>query len=136
MAPRTKRTMWRSIGTTISGSVRLQPDLAIAIVFVLALAGCSKPANTPAKASPTYTLRQVELPNLSRAAPSVQQQLRDGYDALRKKIDAPSVSSDDLAAAYGQMGMLFMAAEYRDEAESALLNAQTFNPRDARWPYY
>ena len=29
-----------------------------------------------------------------------------------------------------------MAAEYRGEAESALLDAQTFNPRDARWPYY
>src|SRR5438477_12777198 len=34
------------------------------------------------------------------------------------------------------MGMLLMAAEYRGEAESALLNAQTFNPRDPRWPYY
>jgi tetratricopeptide (TPR) repeat protein len=126
--------MWRSIGTTISGSVRLQPDLAIVVVLVLA--GCSKPAEAPAHSSPTYTLRQVELPDVSHAAASVQQQLRDGYAALKKKIDAPSASSEELGLAYGQMGMLLMAAEYRGEAEAALLNAQTFSPRDARWPYY
>src|SRR5712675_1885477 len=34
------------------------------------------------------------------------------------------------------MGMLLMASEFRGEAESALLNAQTFTPRDPRWPYY
>ena len=126
--------MWRSTGTTIFGSVRLQPDLVIALV--LTLTGCSKPADAPAKTSPTYTLRQVELPSLSRAAPSVQQQLRDGYASLKKKIDAPSTSPDELAVAYGQMGMLLMAAEYRGEAEAALLDAQTFNARDPRWPYY
>jgi len=32
--------------------------------------------------------------------------------------------------------MLLLAAEYRDQAESAFLNAQTFSPRDPRWPYY
>jgi tetratricopeptide (TPR) repeat protein len=105
------------------------------LVAALAISGCSKP-EAPARPAPTYTLREVSLPDLSHAAPSVQQQLRDGYAALKKKIDAPATPSDELGAAYGQMGMLLLAAEYRGEAESALLNAQTFSPRDPRWPYY
>jgi tetratricopeptide (TPR) repeat protein len=115
--------MWRSIGTWICGSV-------------IAFAGCSKPADAPAKPSPTHTPRQVELPDLSHAAASVQTQLRDGYATFKKKVDAPSASADELGAAYGQMGMLLLAAEYRGEAEAALLSAQTFSPRDPRWPYY
>ena len=81
-------------------------------------------------------MRSVTLPDLSHAAPSVQQQLKDGYAALQAKVNATSTPPDEMAAAYGQMGMLLMAAEYRGEAESALLNAQTFNARDPRWPYY
>src|SRR5436190_2612073 len=103
MERRKRKQMWRSIGTWISGRV---------ILVALALAGCSKPADAPPP-SPTYTLRQVELPDVSRAATSVQQQLREGYATLKKKIDAPSASPDELGAAYGQMGMLLMAAEYR-----------------------
>jgi tetratricopeptide (TPR) repeat protein len=55
---------------------------------------------------------------------------------LEKKLNAAMTPPADLGAAYGQMGMLLMAAAYRDEAESALLAAQTFSPRDPRWPYY
>ena len=103
--------------------------------FVVFLVAACSPKPEPPK-SPTYTLRKVTLPDLSHAVASVQQQLRDGYAALQKKLDAPNTPPEELGAAYGQMGMLLMAAEYRDEAESALLNAQTFNPRDPRWPYY
>jgi len=109
--------------------------IPIAIVIALAFAACSSKPEAP-KPSPTYTLRKVTLPDLSHAAPSVQQQLRDGYTALQKKVDGSATPPEELGAAYGQMGMLLMAAEYRGEAESALLNAQTFSPRDPRWPYY
>src|SRR5512138_1855841 len=145
MARLKKRAMWRSIGTstshnvetTITAELAKHADLLSSVVasfssralralrssscgvvcIGLALTGCSKPADAPTKQSPTYKLRQVELPDLSHAVPSVQQQLRDGYTALKKRIDAPSASPDELALAYGQMGMLLMAAEYRGEAE-------------------
>lgn len=117
--------MFRSIAT------RRFADVALVCALV---AGCSK-SDAPAK-SPTYTLRNVSLPDLGHAAPSVQQQLRDGYAALQAKVNGASTPADELAAAYGQMGMLLMAAEFRVEAESALLNAQTLNTRDPRWPYY
>ncbi len=119
--------MWRSIGIRRLSSA--------ACLLALAAACSSKPA-PPAKSAPTYTLRKVTLPDLSHAAPSVQQQLRDGYASLQKKVDGAATPPAELGDAYGQMGMLLMAAEYRSEAESAFLNAQTFTPRDPRWPYY
>ncbi len=122
--------------TTGIPRVHLQVDLVIAVCLLTLAPACTQKPQTPVKPSPTYTLRKVELPDLSHAVPSVQKQLRDGYAALKQKIDAPSSSPDELGLAYGQMGMLLMAAEYRDQAESALLNAQTFAPRDGRWPYY
>jgi tetratricopeptide (TPR) repeat protein len=76
------------------------------------------------------------LPDLSHATPSVQDQLREGYRALTRTIETPGTSPSDLGEAYGRMAMLLMAAEYRDEAESAYLNAQTLSPNEARWPYY
>jgi tetratricopeptide (TPR) repeat protein len=133
----------------VISSVRLQPDVrlradttAMLLLTMFLAAGCgSKDAattNAPAPAKPvsTYTLRKVTLPDLSHATPSVQQQLRDVYASLQKKVDAANTPTAQLALAYGQMGMMFMAAEYREEAEAALLDAQTFNPRDGRWPYY
>src|SRR5437763_15632877 len=116
--------MWRSIGTAPSSSVDLQDwlrtDLKACTTCVLVvIAACSSKPAAPAKASPTYTLRKVTLPDLSHAAPSVQQQLRDGYARLEAKINGAATPTEELGGAYGQMGMLLMAAEYRGEAESA-----------------
>src|SRR5579871_946738 len=119
---------------SIFGDVGLKPPLVLAVCLLTVAFACTKEPQAPVKPSPTYTLRKVELPDLSHAVPSVQKQLRDGYAALKQKVDASSSSPDELGLAYGQMGMLLMAAEYRDQAEAALLNAQTFAPRDARWP--
>ena len=127
-------------------SVRLQPDVrlkadATVVLLLLFMGACSSKPEAPAPAKPSppssaYTLRKVTLPDLSHAAPSVQQQLRDVYASLQRKIDGTSTPTDQLALAYGQMGMILMAAEYNNEAEAALLDAQTFNSRDPRWPYY
>jgi len=66
----------------------------------------------------------------------VKAQLRDGYASLTRTTGAPNATPAERAAAYGRMGMLFMAAEYRDEAERCLLAAQALAPDDRRWPYY
>jgi tetratricopeptide (TPR) repeat protein len=75
-------------------------------------------------------LRRVVLPDLSHVTAPVQSQLRDGYAALN------DASPTTLGEAYGRMGMLLMAAEFRNEAESAFLNAQALAPTQFRWPYY
>src|SRR5215472_6964561 len=111
MERRKRRAMWRSISTQrcddVSSDIRAcsagRPrrrgpcgPLSSAIFFVLALVGCSKPEAPAKPAAPTYTLREVTLPDLSHAVPTVQQQLRDGYATLKKKIDAPTTPADEL----------------------------------------
>jgi tetratricopeptide (TPR) repeat protein len=103
-----------------------------AAVIVLFAACRSQVAHAPAGEG----LGAVSLPDLSAASGRVQAQLHRQYDALTAKTARPDVARADLATAYGEMGMLLMAAEYRDAAEACLLNAQTLARDVARWPYY
>jgi tetratricopeptide (TPR) repeat protein len=117
---------------------------AIALTLLLPLAGCGSNTNSaaPATVAPPSspvdraTLRMVSLPDLSRLDAPVQKQLREGYAALTAKTGQASISDNDLGLAYGEMGKLLMAAEYRDGAEPAFLNAEALMPADRRWPYY
>ena len=42
----------------------------------------------------------------------------------------------ELGDAYGELGLILMAAEYCEAAASCYLTAQALVPDDARWPYY
>jgi tetratricopeptide (TPR) repeat protein len=106
--------------------------VSVSVVIPLAGVGCTRRSRDTERAA----LRPVALPDLSRASESVKAQLRDGYASLTRTIEAPSATSTEGAAAYGRMGMLLMAAEYRDEAEACLLDAQSLASGDVRWPYY
>jgi tetratricopeptide (TPR) repeat protein len=66
----------------------------------------------------------------------VRLQLRERYTSLTRTIQDTHASSGDLAQAYGGMGELLMAAEYREEPEACFLNAERLAPNDFRWPYY
>jgi tetratricopeptide (TPR) repeat protein len=83
-----------------------------------------------------HRLHEVALPDLSQVEDSVQAQLRDRYASLLARQADRASASGDLAIEYGEMGMLLMAAELRDSAEAALLNARALAPHDMRWPYY
>ena len=80
--------------------------------------------------------RPVSLPDVSRAADSVQEQLRARYASLKLTADNSNTPAAVLGNEYGEMGKLLMAAEYRDAAEPCFLNAQALMPSDIRWPYY
>jgi tetratricopeptide (TPR) repeat protein len=102
---------------------------------VLALL-CSIVAATCTRGQPSKAaLMPVALPDLSAAAPSVQRQLQEEYAALPGRTTG-AIAPDDRAAAYGHMGVLLMAAEFRQAAIPYLVNAQRLAPRDSRWPYY
>lgn len=81
-------------------------------------------------------LQPVALPDLSRVDRAVQAQARERYAALTGKMQRADTPIDDLASAYGALGMLLQAAEYYDAAEPCYLNAQTLAPNEVRWPYY
>jgi tetratricopeptide (TPR) repeat protein len=81
-------------------------------------------------------LRAVSLPDVSHVEPSVRTQVLERAALLSSTIDRAGIPASDLAAAYGEMGKLLMAAEQVEAAESCYLNAQTLAPGDRRWPYY
>ena len=101
--------------------------IALVCALTLVAAAC---------ASPRRNLQPVVLPDLSRLDASVQSQVRERYERLKRAIDDRSAPVEALAAAYGEFGMVMQAAEYFDAAEPAYLNAQTLNRDDVRWPYY
>ena len=68
-------------------------------------------------------------------ASAVQQQMRDGYATLTQARSRGAASSD-LAAAYGRMGKLPLAAEIYDVARLCFENAQLLVPADDQWSYY
>jgi tetratricopeptide (TPR) repeat protein len=82
------------------------------------------------------SLLPVSLPDLSRVDQAVQVQARTRYETLTRQMKTPGTPDVELAAAYGQYGMLLQAAEYYDAAEPAYLNAQALAPNEMRWPYY
>jgi len=86
--------------------------------------------------SPAINLQPVELPDLTRMAPSAQKQIRERHAALIALAQNAATPTFDLSNAYGEMGKLLMAAQYGDAAERCFLNAQTLNTSDYRWPYY
>lgn len=109
-------TIWRTI---LPGGV-----LAACILF-----GCE----SPRVAVDDAEILPVTLPDLSGMHESVQAQLRDAHRAVES---GASSRPDELADAYGHLGMLLMAGEYFDAAEACLLNARQLAPRRFRWAYY
>src|SRR5919109_3886944 len=80
--------------------------------------------------------RHLALPDVSRLATSVQAQLRERHSALMAKLGYRTTPAEELDDAYGELGLILMAAEYYEAAASCFLTAQALVPDDARWPYY
>jgi tetratricopeptide (TPR) repeat protein len=101
-----------------------------ALLFALA-------CGTPRAPSPESRVqeRALSMPDSSGAAPAVQTQLRDAYAGLQQKLATGSMGGER-AAAYGDMGKLFLATEYLDAAETCFADAQVLQGEDLRWPYF
>ncbi|MGH8631384.1 MAG: tetratricopeptide repeat protein, partial [Burkholderiales bacterium] len=104
----------------------------IGALIVMSVA-CGSDEEKPALPAPT--LQVVSLPDISSAAASVQAELREKHTSLQAAIKNPGPGAE-LAGAYGEMGKLFIAAEYLDAAEVCFVNARTLAQTDMRWPYY
>jgi tetratricopeptide (TPR) repeat protein len=98
---------------------------------VLALALLAGPACAPARIERST----IALPDLSRSPASVRAQLTRAHREFQAHLDVQDASSTELGQAYGEMGRLFMAAEYYDAAARCLVRAHDFQPDETRWPY-
>jgi tetratricopeptide (TPR) repeat protein len=67
---------------------------------------------------------------------SVQRQIRAAHDTALARTADGGTPPAELADAFGELGKILLAADYRDAAEPCLLNAQALAPGDHRWPYY
>jgi tetratricopeptide (TPR) repeat protein len=109
--------------------------IVTACVVVTLSVACGE-SKAPASAVARPALRAVSLPDISSAAEPVQQQLRERFSLLQAAINRAAAPPADLAAAYGEMGKLFIVAEYYDAAETCFVNAAALAPREMRWPYF
>ena len=112
-----------------TGAARTARRLGLA---VLAVAACALTACGAGDAG-APDLLPVELPDLDAAHPSVRSQVQAARAALD---EARGGSAAERGAAYGRLGLLLMAGEYRAAAEPGLLNAVRLLPREFRWTYY
>ena len=110
---------------------------AIGAVLVAALAcasvGCRSDRRDTADARPG--LQAVSLPDLSSAAVPVQERIRTRFDSLQTALGRADVPPAELANAFGELGRLFVAAEFYDYAQACLVNAQLLRPGEMQWPY-
>lgn len=118
---------------------------AIALAGLIPIAACDSAGGTSPVVSSDASvlmppdglgLRAVTLPDFSRMESPARDQMQARFSALRARVENSPAASPDLAAAYGAMGTLLMAATYLEAAESCFLNAQALAPDDRRWPYY
>ena len=96
-------------------------------------AGSVAPA---ARASQDQGLQTVALPDVGRLHPAVRQQLGEAYRSLLAVARDPAAPPHARGEAYGELGMLFMAADLLQHAEQCLGNAQVLAPAEFRWRYY
>ena len=118
-----------------------------ALLLVLAVLGgaCTR-SDERASASPglepshasgaTEALRPVPLPALAGLRGPVQDQVRERFAVLEQRSASPGTQDVELGAAYGELGLILMAAEHERPALSSFVNAMVLAPTDPRWPYY
>jgi tetratricopeptide (TPR) repeat protein len=94
------------------------------------------PAAAQAAKPGAQELLPVTLPDLSGVHATVQKQLRDAHAAVVEALQRSGTSPVALASAFGEMGKLFMATRFNDEAERCFRNAQRLAFKDFPWPYY
>ena len=100
----------------------------VVAMVLLATSGCGR---TPARPE----LREIPSPDTSGAEPAVQEQIA----AARARVDAlladAKASPADLAAAFGNLGFVYLTYEFLEAAEAAVENAGRIEPDARRWIY-
>ena len=78
----------------------------------------------------------IALPDLSAVAVSVQRQVRERHERLAARLAEAGTPSVELAGAFGDLGLVLMAAEYHEAAADCFASAMDLAPDEMRWPYY
>ena len=101
-----------------------------ALVFVLLAAACS---TAPSSGRPASHVEA--LPDVGKLAPAVQAQLGASHARLATLV-AQGAPATEQGRAFGELGVLLLAAQFADAPELFLRRAEALDPADYRWPYY
>src|SRR5687768_11018684 len=100
--------------------------VAPVVILLTAVAGSGcrqgEPQQTPAadRGAPTVRrdqLHPASIPDLAGAEPGLQERVRTRYTSLAATRDRADASDAEVAAAYGEVGKLLIAAELFADAE-------------------
>ena len=97
----------------------------ILVLAVCLAAGCEPPVGE---------LTPVPATDTSKLEPAVRTRIAAAHAEFDRVVSS-SPSRVALAAAYGELGMVYHAQDLPTPAEVAYLNAMRLAPRDKRWPY-
>ena len=104
----------------------------LVLAAALAAAGCGgKSGGGGARPE----LVAVPEPDLASAEAAVHEQVTRSRAAVQALVAAPGTPHDELAEAYGELGLVYVTYSFLDAAEAAFENARRLAPEDARWPY-
>lgn len=78
----------------------------------------------------------IALPDLSGVAASVRRQVRERHERLAARLAEAGTPPVELADAFGDLGLVLMAAEYHEAAADCFASAMDLAPDEMRWPYY
>ena len=81
-------------------------------------------------------LQTVSLPDVGHVHPAVRRQIREAYRSLLPVAHDAAASTAARSEAFGELGKLFMAADFLRHAERSLGNARVLARSEFRWPYY
>ena len=116
--------------------------MASVVLAAFLVAGCAGSSDPTAGDGPTMLpppeglgLRPVIRPGFSAMGESAAEQMRERFGALARTVEDGGATAGDLAAAYGGMGDLLLAARELETAEAYYRNAQTLAPGEWRWAH-
>jgi len=77
----------------------------------------------------------IPYPDLSRLDPTVKQPIEDALANFRAVSERAGVSKEDLAKAYGELGMVYHVYEFPEVAVACYRNARSLAPGEFSWSY-
>lgn len=105
-------------------------------IMSMLVTGCTSEESTSVSLTSSQRLHPVALPDISRLATPVQQQLHDAFTTLTAALEQTGSTDTDRAEHYGQLGRLLLAAELGGIADLCFQHAEHLMPQDHRWPYF
>jgi tetratricopeptide (TPR) repeat protein len=104
--------------------------IAAALAFAALLAGlaCSRTPERP-------ELREIPRPDSSGAEPAVQEKIAAARARLESLLADRNAAPADLAAAFGDLGFVYLTYEFLEASDASFENAGRIEPEARRWVY-